>query len=77
MIFFGGRQIVIMFPKRLQLAPDVLFHRSRALFSLLPGPCVLMFGDEDEALLQQLQKAWAQYQCWEDAMEEEPVIKLT
>ncbi|CAK9028041.1 unnamed protein product [Durusdinium trenchii] len=34
-------------------------------------PCVLMFGDEDEALLQQLQKAWAQYQCWEDAMEEE------
>lgn len=35
-----------------------------------------MFGDEDEALLQQLQKAWAQYQCWEDAMEEEPVIKI-
>ena len=60
-------RVVCGFPQASRLSDPHVDLRCKCGLPLRPR--VLMFGDEDEALLCMLRKEWEAYQTWEDEME--------
>lgn len=58
-------------PEAFKLPSDASLDMLVCSCGLPLRPAVLMFGDEDEALLDILRQAWETYQRWEDGMERE------